>query len=452
MSGTDRRSAPRSARKRGGRRGPSGRRRRRRCRPARRSPATRRPTSASSPTCASATASASATSRCMPLFGDASTRRYYRVVDARAGLPILSLNPEPFEPESLPFVVIRNLMAGWGLPVPEIVDADGAARHPAAGGPGRPHPAGVPRPARAPSAGGALPPGPRPARACCSARPRAAPQRAGCFQIAFDFEKLSWELHFFWKHFLEGYREARPLGGGPRRPSPTASIASAAEIASWPRVLCHRDFHSRNLMSHRDAAVLDRLPGRAHGPGHLRPRLAAARLLRGPRRGVRGRARGGVPPARGARRVARHLPAALRPHVDPAQPEGAGHLRLHGHGARQPRLPALHPADAGQRAPQPGRATRSWPACTARWRATSRSCGDGDRCASSTSADHVGEEVHVQGWLHNKRSQRQAAVPDRARRQRLRAGGDGQGGGAAGGLAGRGGAWARSRRSSSRAR
>ena len=24
-----------------------------------------------------------------------------------------------------------------------------------------------------------------------------APQRAGCFQIAFDFEKLSWEMHFF---------------------------------------------------------------------------------------------------------------------------------------------------------------------------------------------------------------------------------------------------------------
>ena len=26
----------------------------------------------------------------------------------------------------------------------------------------------------------------------------------------------------------------------------------SAEIASWPRVLTHRDFHSRNLMSHRD--------------------------------------------------------------------------------------------------------------------------------------------------------------------------------------------------------
>ena len=48
--------------------------------------------------------------------------------------------------------------------------------------------------------------------------------------------------------------------------------------------------------------------------------------------------------------------------------------------------------------------------------------------------------------------QRQAAVPDRARRQRLRAGGGGQGGGAAGGLGRPRRAWGRSRRSSSRAR
>ena len=76
-----------------------------------------------------------------------------------------------------------------------------------------------------------------------------APQRAVCFQVAFDFEKLSWELHFFWKHFLEAYRKC-DLSVEDR-----ASIADgfhrlSAEIASWPRVLTHRDFHSRNLMSH----------------------------------------------------------------------------------------------------------------------------------------------------------------------------------------------------------
>ena len=61
-------------------------------------------------------------------------------------------------------------------------------------------------------------------------------QRAVCFQIAFDFEKLAWELHFFWKNFLEGYR--RPTS----RWRTASSLAEGfhrlcGEIASWPRVL-----------------------------------------------------------------------------------------------------------------------------------------------------------------------------------------------------------------------
>ena len=78
-----------------------------------------------------------------------------------------------------------------------------------------------------------------------------------------------------------GPARGRPDRRGPRRPSPRASTGSREEIASWPRVLCHRDFHSRNLMRHAGAPLLDRLPGRAPGPRDLRPGLAAARLLRG---------------------------------------------------------------------------------------------------------------------------------------------------------------------------
>src|SRR5207253_7034910 len=94
-----------------------------------------------------------------------------------------------------------------------------------------------------------------------------APQRALCFQVAFDFEKLSWELHFFWKHFLEAYRKC-DLSVEDR-----ASIADgfhrlSAEISSWRRVLTHRDFHSRNLMSCRDQLYwLDFQDGRI-GPPH----------------------------------------------------------------------------------------------------------------------------------------------------------------------------------------
>jgi len=182
-----------------------------------------------------------------PLSGDASTRQYYRIeVD---GVPaVLALHPEPFDADQLPFLVVRNLIAGWGLPVPEIRDEEGSL--------------------------GILLledlgdltlqeslKGASPAKrtelyrqaldqlVVLQREAARAHQRAVCFQVAFDFEKLSWELHFFWKHFLEGYRKC-DLTVEDR-----ASIADgfhrlSAEIASWPRVLTHRDFHSRNLMSH----------------------------------------------------------------------------------------------------------------------------------------------------------------------------------------------------------
>jgi hypothetical protein len=68
--------------------------------------------------------------------------------------------------------------------------------------------------------------------------------------VAFDLEKLSWELHYFEKHFLEGHRRCN-LSVEDRSTLGETFHRLAEEIASWPRVLCHRDFHSRNLMLHR---------------------------------------------------------------------------------------------------------------------------------------------------------------------------------------------------------
>ena len=76
-------------------------------------------------------------------------------------------------------------------------------------------------------------------------------QKADCFRIAFDIEKLSWELHYFLKHFLEGHRGAN-LTVEDRATLSEAFHQLSQEIASWPRVLCHRDYHSRNLMLHAE--------------------------------------------------------------------------------------------------------------------------------------------------------------------------------------------------------
>jgi aminoglycoside/choline kinase family phosphotransferase len=186
----------------------------------------------------------------IPLSGDASARRYYRIVHGDTTC-VLSLYPEPFEPEGQPFLVVRNLMAGWGLPVPEVLDVDGPlgiviladlgdlTLQEALRGAGAARQTELYRQALD-------------QLVVLQREAARAPQRANCFQIAFDFEKLSWEMHFFWKHFLEGHRK-HDLSVEDRAMIADGFHRLCSEIASWPRVLTHRDFHSRNLMCHEGA-------------------------------------------------------------------------------------------------------------------------------------------------------------------------------------------------------
>jgi len=68
-------------------------------------------------------------------------------------------------------------------------------------------------------------------------------------QLAFDVEKLTWEMDFFVRHFVEGYRGAG-LTAAERTALAAEWAAIVEELAAEPRVLCHRDYHSRNLMVH----------------------------------------------------------------------------------------------------------------------------------------------------------------------------------------------------------
>src|SRR4051812_5608241 len=69
------------------------------------------------------------------------------------------------------------------------------------------------------------------------------------YGISFDVEKLMWELDFFTKHFLEAYRGVT-LTDDQRTALRREFAAIVQELATEPRVLCHRDYHSRNLMLH----------------------------------------------------------------------------------------------------------------------------------------------------------------------------------------------------------
>jgi aminoglycoside/choline kinase family phosphotransferase len=181
------------------------------------------------------------------LSGDASTRRYFRLCAGPRSY-VLALYPEPFDPRELSYLSVLERLEEYGLPVPATLDVDGARgvvlqqdlgdvtlqeslRHATPAARDELYREAVDDVAR------------------LQLRAAQGPQKAPCFRIAFDIEKLSWELHYFQKHFLEGLRGA-DLSVEARASLSEAFHQLSQEIASWPRVLCHRDYHSRNLMAH----------------------------------------------------------------------------------------------------------------------------------------------------------------------------------------------------------
>jgi hypothetical protein len=182
------------------------------------------------------------------LSGDASTRRYYRLLSPGTSY-VLALYPEPFVPEELSYLTVRGLFESYGLPVPATIDVDGARGVVLQQDLGDMTLQEVLKTPAGASTRDALYREAVDQLAQLQLRAGQGPQKADCFRIAFDIEKLTWELHYFQKHFLEGYRAA-DLSVEDRAVLGEAFHQLCQEIASWPRVVCHRDYHSRNLMLH----------------------------------------------------------------------------------------------------------------------------------------------------------------------------------------------------------
>jgi hypothetical protein len=224
--------------------------------------------------------------RFQALTPDASTRKYYRVASAAnpAETSIISLYPSPFNPHDNSFLDVSQLFEQAGLPVPKIIDAAGTegiilqedlgdtsltewlseaeARGDAKGAEtmmGR----AIELVAR-----------------IQTTTPLAHEMNSVSSRLAFDEDKLSWELNYFFDHFFASLKQ-KQFAAEKAEAIKLDLQAIATELAARPRALTHRDYHGMNLMvdTRGELRIIDHQDARM-GPAtyDLTPLLVERRL------------------------------------------------------------------------------------------------------------------------------------------------------------------------------
>jgi len=202
------------------------------------------------------------------LAGDASTRRYYRVRNA-PGAPIPSVvvmrYPDELPPEAeLPFLNVHRYLAAAGVPVPAVYRSDPEANLLFLEDAGDTM---LEDAVRDRGTDGCVPLYEQCVEILVriqSEGTRALDGRAIPARFAFDVAKLTGEIDFFFRHAVREFGGIR-LSDREERAIGDLFLPFLEQLSALPRVLAHRDYHSRNVMvigpaklpAHRNLRVLD---------------------------------------------------------------------------------------------------------------------------------------------------------------------------------------------------
>ena len=192
--------------------------------------------------------------------GDASTRQYFRVKSHSGQFVMMKMEPFAGQRGRTPFLDVQEHLESFGIDVPRVIDID----------PGhgfilledlgdvtllrKLQDVGTSDAERRIYQ--------RVIDSLIQLQIHASQKRTGrdlsAFELCFDHDKLMWEVQFNLEHFYHGYLK-RILRDVDQKLILTEFSEICTLLANEPRVLSHRDFHSRNIMAVPGSGSDDRL-------------------------------------------------------------------------------------------------------------------------------------------------------------------------------------------------
>src|SRR5437667_6950561 len=177
---------------------------------------------------------------------DASTREYFRIPWEK-GNAVAAVYPEPFDASVHPYLDVTRLFRDCNLPVPEVYDVDADAGIIVQEDLGSRQLCQVFEEVPDEEREGWLEQAIEVIARIQAATAAAFERNSIASRLAFDEAKLAWELNFFFEHYFGSLR-GESLSHGEAAGLNVELNDIAAELAACPRVLCHRDYHSANLL------------------------------------------------------------------------------------------------------------------------------------------------------------------------------------------------------------